>query len=146
MKLSTRSRYGARMMIALARKQGKKPVFLREIAREEGISEKYLSQLAMALKAKGYLATYRGAHGGYVLKKKPSDITLRNVVEALEGGANVVECAADNGVCERSPDCVIRGVWCRLAELINVYLESYTLLDLVNMIKRRDDEAVNYII
>ncbi|MEI8345222.1 MAG: Rrf2 family transcriptional regulator, partial [Candidatus Omnitrophota bacterium] len=111
MKLSTRSTYGLRLMIELAVRFGRGPVLLREIARTEDISEKYLSQLVIPLKGKGLLAAFRGAHGGYVLGKSPIEITLKDIVEPLEGDLGLVDESEvpENG--SRPSDTVTRDLW-----------------------------------
>ena len=76
MKLSTRARYGVRMMLVLARNYGEGTIYLKEIAKSEEISEKYLSQIIIPLKWVGLVKSIRGAHGGYALAKSPSNITL----------------------------------------------------------------------
>ncbi len=86
-RFSTRSRYGLRFMIELALfYDSKNLVFLREIAEKEDISEKYLTQLAIPLRARGLISSRRGAGGGYRLSRPPAQITAKEVIEALEGG------------------------------------------------------------
>jgi Rrf2 family protein len=92
MKISTRARYGTRLMVALGAHYGQRPVFLKEIAKAEEISEKYLSQIIMPLKAAGLVNSFRGAHGGYVLSRTPAQISLKDIVGALEGDFNLVGC------------------------------------------------------
>ena len=91
MKLSTRSRYGVRLMAALACAYGNKPVFLKNIASSEEISEKYLSLIVISLRTAGLVKSRRGARGGYS-GKNPEEISLRNIIEALEGEIVLVEC------------------------------------------------------
>ena len=85
MKISTRTRYGIRMMLALALNAGKEPLGLGCIAESEEISEKYLSQIIIPLRTAGLVTTVRGAHGGYNLSRAASEITLKEIVEAIEG-------------------------------------------------------------
>ncbi len=85
MKLSTRARYGMRMMLALADHYGMGTLYLKDIAAAEEISEKYLSLLVIPLKSAGLIHSIRGAHGGYTLAKAPSQINLGEIMEALEG-------------------------------------------------------------
>src|SRR4030067_739218 len=101
MKLSTRSRYGVRLMLALGVKSNQGPIFLKDIARSEEISEKYLSQIIIPLKAKGLVSTFRGAHGGYILARRASEIRLREIVEPLEGDLCLVDCVTLPEVCDR---------------------------------------------
>ena len=94
MKLSARARYGVRLMLALARNYEKSPVYLKNIAREEELSEKYLSLLVIPLRRVGLVISTRGAHGGYNLARLPSKITLKEIVDVLEGNC-LVDCVKD---------------------------------------------------
>ena len=102
MKLSTRSRYGVRLMIALAAAGGDKSVFLKDIAASEDISEKYLSLIVIPLRAAGLIRSIRGARGGYVLAREPKDISLCDIVEAVEGETCLVNCVKDPDICQRA--------------------------------------------
>ncbi len=138
-KLSTRSRYGTRLMLRLALNYGKGPVFLRDIAREEGVSEKYLSQLVIPLRSNSLIVSLRGSKGGYTLARSPRDITLGEVVEALEGGLELVDCVHNPSLCDRSKYCVTRDLWGELEESIRERLFSITLQDLVERHLRKKD-------
>jgi len=131
MKLSTKGRYGLRLMIDLAVHYGEGPVLLREVARREEISEKYLSNLVNPLKARGLVEATRGVHGGYVLGKPPAEITMREIVEVLEGPLCLVDCVAKPAGCNRIPLCVARDLWSEVARGISQVLEKYTLADMV---------------
>ena len=131
MRLSTRSRYGTRLMLELALNYHKGNVYLKDVAREEDISEKYLSHLVIPLKANGLISSSRGAHGGYRLAKSPSCITVKDIVQTLEGNLSPVECIKNPSVCKRVPGCVTRDVWKKLDEKISDTLNSITLEDLV---------------
>ncbi len=131
MKISTRSRYGLRFMTVLARHYGRGLLHLKEIAREEDISEKYLSLLVMPLKASGLVITDQGAHGGYQLARPPRQITVRQIIEPLEGGINLVECSRNPGYCRRSSACCTQDVWTVLEEKIRDTLDKMTLDKLI---------------
>jgi len=131
LRLSTRSRYGTRLMLELALHYKKGTVFLKDIAREEEISEKYLSHLVIPLKANGLISSSRGAHGGYRLAKSPSHITVKDIVQTLEGDLSPVECVKNPSICRRTSGCVTRDVWEKLDERISDTLSSITLKDLV---------------
>ncbi len=131
MRLSTRSRYGTRLMLKLALNYTKSPVFLKDIAQEEEISEKYLSHLVIPLNASGLISSSRGAHGGYRLAKPPTLITVKDIVQALEGNLSTVECVKNPSVCKRVKSCVTRDVWETLDEKIFDTLSSVTLDDLI---------------
>jgi Rrf2 family protein len=148
MKLSTKGRYGVRLMIDLAIHHGEGPVLLREIARWEEISEKYLSNLVNPLKAVGLVEATRGAHGGYVLGKEPSAITMKEIVEALEGSLCLVDCVEKPAACDRAAFCVARDLWNEAAQGIGRILGKYTLADLVVLQKGKQEStaADNYTI
>lgn len=135
MKLSTRSRYGVRLMLALGLSDKKSPIFLKDIARSEEISEKYLSQIIIPLKAKGLVNTFRGAHGGYILSRPASQITLMEIIEPLEGDLSLVDCVKRPDLCNRSTDCVTRDIWNDMSSLLFDFLGKYTLEDLIRKYK-----------
>ena len=138
MKLSTKARYGMRAMLSLALDDGKGPVPLRKIAKEQGISEKYLEHLMASLKSASLVRSVRGMRGGYRLAKPSSQIRLDEVVRVLEGSIVPVECVGDPGLCRRSRFCVLRDVWGQVKEAMEAVLESTTLQDLVE--RQREKE------
>ncbi|GAI68657.1 unnamed protein product, partial [marine sediment metagenome] len=94
--------------------------------------EKYLSHLVIPLKASGLISSSRGAHGGYRLAKPPSQITLKEIVQTLEGSISFVECVKNPSVCPRVSKCATRSIWEKLDEKISDELSSITLEDLAN--------------
>ncbi len=136
MRLSTRARYGTRLMLELALNFKKGTVFLKDIARKEEISEKYLSHLVIPLKASGLISSSRGAHGGYMLAKPPSQINLKEIVQILEGNISLVECVKNPSVCSRVSKCAARDLWGKLDEKVSDVLNSVTLEDLMNSQKK----------
>ena len=132
MKLSTKGRYGARLMLDLALHYGKGSLLLKDVAKRQEISEKYLGHLILPLKAAGLINATRGAHGGYTLAKAPENITLREVIQAVEGEMAVVECVSSPKVCSRVDFCVTRDIWSLMSEKITEILDSTTLQDMVN--------------
>ncbi len=140
MKLSTRSRYGVRLMTALACANGGKPVLLKDIAASEEISEKYLSLIVIPLRAAGLIKSMRGARGGYNLAQDPSDISLRNIIEALEGEICLVHCIKQPSSCNRSAICPTRDFWNILGNKISETLNSITLAQLAQI---RKDKITN---
>ena len=137
MKLSTRSRYGTRFMIYLASHQDQEPILLKEVAEREDISEKYLSQIVIALKSAGLIGANRGAHGGYFMAKKPSEITLLHIVEAFEERINLVNCSPGSTPCDRQSICVTQEIWQGLSLAVADYLEGFTLEDMVKRVKQQ---------
>jgi len=119
-------------MLELALNFKKGTIFLKDIARKEEISEKYLSHLVIPLKASGLISSSRGAHGGYMLAKSPSQINLREIVQTLEGSISFVECVKNPSICSRVSKCATRSIWEKLDEKISDELSSVTLEDLVN--------------
>lgn len=144
MRISTKGRYGARLMLELALYYGKGTVLLKDIAKREEISEGYLEHLLPPLKAAGLVNSSRGAHGGYTLAKTPSEITLREVVQALEGPLSPAECVGTPNVCQRVRSCVTRDIWKKLGEKISQTLESVTLKDMVEMQKNKGETSLIY--
>ena len=138
MRLSSKGRYGARLMLELALCYGMGPVLLKDIAKRQGISEGYLEHLLPPLKAAGLVRSSRGAHGGYRLAKAPSEITLKEIVYTLEGSLSPAECVDAPSVCQRARYCVTRDIWKELREKISQTLESVTLED---MVERQRDKA-----
>jgi Rrf2 family protein len=132
MKISTRGRYGTRMMLDLAAHHDQGPTPLREIAKRQDLSVKYLEQLIIPLKAAGYIRSVRGARGGYTLAKKPDKISIGQVIKVLEGGLSLVDCVEDPKVCEREGDCPTRDIWLRMSERLMEELSSLTLRDVLD--------------
>jgi Rrf2 family protein len=134
MKLSTKSTYGLRAMLNIALKEDRKAVSITDIARREGISVSYLEQLLNKLRHEGFIKSMRGPKGGYMLSKGVGDITVFDIVKALEGGIYPVHCVGDsasNGKnCIKNKGCVPKMVWHKLADAISECLESITLKDL----------------
>ena len=132
MKLSTRARYGVRLMLALARNYGRGTLYLRDVAKSEEISEKYLGQIIIPLRGAGLVNSNRGVHGGYTLARSPGEITLRQIVEPLEGDC-LVDCVKNASACSRVSTCASRDVWALLGGKISETLEGITLEQLVRM-------------
>ena len=132
MKISTKGRYALRMMIDLAEHQGEGFVSLKDIAARQGISKKYLEQIIPILNRSDFLQANRGSQGGYRLAKAPKDYTVKDVLELTEGSLSPVACLDTTPVgCERSETCVTLPLWKGLAEVIENYLDSVTLQDLL---------------
>lgn len=142
MKLSTRTRYGVRLMVALAVNYGKGPVFLKDIAKGENISEKYLSLIIIPLRGVNLVNSVRGAHGGYNLSKEPSQITLKEIVDVLEGDCSLVDCVKNPSSCTRVPICASHDVWTLIGEKISETLSSITLDKLVKMNKEKAGNTI----
>lgn len=136
-RLSTKGRYGTRLMLQLALHYNNGPILLKEIAQKEEISTGYLEQLIPSLKAAGLVNASRGAHGGYTLAKPPSEISIRTIIQSLEGSISPVECLDSPAVCRRIEQCVARDIWKILSAEIVQTLESKTLEDMLQMHKEK---------
>ena len=132
MKISTRGRYGTRMMLDLAAHHDQGPTPLREIAKRQDLSVKYLEQLIIPLKAAGYIRSVRGARGGYTLARKPDKISVGQIIKVLEGGLSLVDCVEDPKVCERERNCPTRDIWLRMSDRLMEELSSLTLRDVLD--------------
>ncbi len=135
MKLSTRSRYGTRMILDLAQHYNGAPVNLGEIAKRQNISLKYLEQIIRPLKKANYIRSFRGSKGGHTLNKPPDTITVGEIVALLEGGAAITRCAESPGACERVDDCVTRYLWVEASKAIFEKLSTITFADLMALEK-----------
>jgi len=135
MKLSAREQYGLRAMIELGRRHGRGPVSLNEVAEAQGVSLGYLEQIVPALKEADLVRSTRGARGGYELSRSPLDITVGDVVRALQEGYIVpLKCITGSEAqesCEREEICAARDVWKKVHEGIVEVLDATTLADLV---------------
>jgi Rrf2 family protein len=147
MRLSTKSRYGARALLQLALAYGQGPVHLKEIAQKQQISIKYLEQLIASLKAAGIVKSVRGAKGGDLLSRPPEEIGLSEIFLVLEGSLAPVECVDDAEVCERADFCATREVWKQIKECLDKVLGPLTLKDLVerHREKTKPQELMYYI-
>ena len=130
--ISTRGRYALRAMTDLAQNQGDGLVPLVEVARRQGISEKYLESIATTLSKAGFIVGQRGKGGGYRLTRDPSEYTLASVLNLVEGSMAPVACL-DCGLngCENKEQCPTFPMWEQLNDLISNYLEGKTLADLM---------------
>lgn len=134
MKLSTKGRYGLKAMFELALHYGEGPVVLRNIAESQDISEHYLEQLIAVLRKNGLATSVRGAQGGYLLNDEPKNITVGDVIRALEGDIAPSECVLDEnlGKCVKEDFCVTKNVWVKIRNSINDVIDSITLQDMVD--------------
>jgi len=127
MKLSTRSRYGTRLVLDLAKRFNEGPVSIGEIAGRQGISVKYLEQLIIPLKQGNFIKSVRGPKGGHMLSRPPEEITVGEVVKALEGGMSLADCVENPEECNRSEKCATRNIWRAASKAMYDKLDSMTL-------------------
>ena len=128
-RVSTKGRYGTRLMINLARhyNSGDKAVILRNVADEEQISIRYLEQIIISLKIYKLVKSIRGAGGGYTLARKPSEIQICQILEALEGSCSLVDCVEDKDFCDRLPTCAAHEIWKEASQILKDYFSRVTL-------------------
>lgn len=132
LKISTKGRYALRMMYDLAVNQNDGYISLKEISERQEISKKYLEQIVPILSKSGLLRTTRGNQGGYRLAKAPEDYTVAEILRAVEGSLAPVACLDTSpNICPKAANCPTLPVWEGLNDVINNYLESITLRDMV---------------
>jgi Rrf2 family protein len=139
-KLSTKGRYGTRLMLNLALHYdaGQEPVILKNVSKEEEISIRYLEQIIIPLKLSKLVKSIRGAGGGYILTHPPSKIQLIEIIEALEGPIALVDCVDDLEHCDRTPSCATYEVWKKATDLLKDYFTRTTLQDLVELAQKKN--------
>jgi len=130
LRLSTKARYALRAMIELAMHEGKGLVQLREVAEAQQLSVKYLEQLTISLRHAGLVRAERGPQGGYELAKPADEITVLQVVQAVEGPLNLIDCVAQNEACDRTGACAAHALWRKLSSAIGRVLTETTVADL----------------
>lgn len=145
MKISTKGRYALRILIDLAEHQNTGYVALKDIADRQSISKKYLEQIVPILNRGNILKTSRGFQGGYMLADSPDKYTVGQILRLTEGSLAPVSCVEESPItCERSANCSTLPVWQGLYRVINGYLDSITLQDILDWQKER--YANDYII
>ena len=138
-KVTTKGHYGMRLMVNLARKYSNEKVSIpiKEIAREEGLSMQYLQQMTIPLQIQGLIKSTRGSRGGHTLTRKPSDIRLCEVLNALEGTCGLVECVDDAAFCEETGECGLFEIWKEASRLLSDDFEKHTLQDILDISDRK---------
>ncbi len=141
MKISTKGRYALRTLLDLAEHRSDGYISLRDIAERQGVSKKYLEQIIPVLNKTDILKTNRGYQGGYKLAKEPSQYTVGMILRLTEGSLAPVACVEQDPVeCVRSADCPTRPIWEGLYRVINEYLDSITLQDIIDS---RSERSIN---
>lgn len=142
-RLSTKGRYGTRLMVSLAQHyhNGRESIILKKISDEEDISIRYLEQIIIPLKIARLVKSIRGAGGGYILGKDPSNIKLREILLALEGVCCLVECVDDEDYCDKIKKCATYDIWKNASSLLKDYFEKTTLQDLVELANKKNPPA-----
>lgn len=145
MKLSTKGRYGLQAMVDLGVHATEKQVSLKSIAERLNLSENYLEQLIALLKKSGLVGSVRGAQGGYFLKKDPKEISIGDILRALEGSLAPTECSCEGGKhkCDKDGRCVTQSVWERMRDSINGVVDGITLQELIEDYKLKGNHLCN---
>lgn len=131
MKLSTKGRYGLMAMNNLKENMGKGPIALKDIARDENLSESYLEQLFTLLRKADLVKSIRGAGGGYVLARDPKNIAIGEIINALEGDISLSCCdLGKKEACGKESNCATRDILSKLQGQIENVMESMTLADM----------------
>jgi Rrf2 family transcriptional regulator, cysteine metabolism repressor len=138
MRVSTKGDYGVRALVELSHRYGEGPVQSAEIARRQCIPEPYLDQLLTTLRRAGFIRSVRGPQGGHALVRPPAEITLAEVIEALEGSLAPISCL-DDAVCSRPGVCAQREVWERVHQATRRILSEVSINDLAE--KEREATA-----
>lgn len=132
MKISTKGRYALRLMLDLATYNTGEPVSLKDVAKRQQISDKYLEQIIAVLNKAGFVRSIRGAQGGYLLKKDPSEYTVGMILRLTEGNLAPVNCVGEEGdECERKSGCVTVRIWEKMNDAINEVVDHITLEDML---------------
>lgn len=139
MKISTKGRYALRLMVDLAVTGDGAPVSLRDVARRQQISDKYLEQIVTPLSRAGLVRSVRGAGGGYLLTRAPEEYTVGDILRPLEGDLAPVECATDAEYCERCDQCVTVELWQEIHRAVSGVVDHTTLADLVERQRKKQN-------
>lgn len=131
MKLSTKTRYGTRILVELAKQAGDGAVQVSKISSKQKIPVKYLEQLLRLLKQAGMVKSVRGPKGGHLLAKDPSKISLGEIVRFFEGQSDLVECVSAPETCERAAECLVRNAWEQATTVLYEKLDGISIADLL---------------
>ena len=137
MKISTKGRYGLRILLDIVLNGASLPRLARDIATSQNISEKYISRLVIDLRKAGFIKSIRGAKGGYRMARFPEDITLLEIVETMEGRTSIVDCVLQPDACIKVGGCAVHQTWAEINRKIREVLGEVTLKDIAD--KHRQD-------
>ena len=143
MKISTKGRYALRLMLDLAMNDTGAPISLKDVAKRQNISDKYLEQIISVLNRAGYVKSIRGAQGGYLLRRAPEEYTVGMILRLTEGSLAPVTCVEDGDFpCERQENCVTVILWKKINDAINSVVDSITLQDLVDWKNEKNGQYI----
>lgn len=132
MNISSKGKYGLRALVDMAERQDSGAVAIASIAKRQNISEGYLEQIMAKLKKAGIVKGLRGAKGGYILAKDPQNLTCGEIMRALEGSGQAVECSGLDGSCPEHHECAGKKLWKKINDNFNEIMDSTTLASLIN--------------
>ena len=143
MRLSTKGRYGMKAVLDLALHSNEGLISLKSIADRQELSENYLEQLFASLKKAGVVKSTRGSQGGYELGRAPNEISVGDILRALEGSLAPVECVEDSEqpACEKSENCVTRLIWIKIRDSVNEVVDSISLEQLVEDCRKMSEKC-----
>ena len=146
MKISTKGDYATRALQDLALNYDKGPIPIEAIARRQALPVRYLEQLLLTLKRAGFLGSKRGVNGGYYLAKAPREITLGQILRAVDGPIVPIFCVDESPRerCEHELECVLRDVWSEVRDSVSAIVDHTTLEDVCERIRTRTKERVIY--
>lgn len=142
MRISTKGRYAIRLMLDLAENDTGAPIRLKDTARRQEISEKYLEQIISVLNKAGYVRSVRGPQGGYLLQRPPKEYTVGMILRLTEGSLRAVDCNNENASCHRAEGCAARILWKKLDDAVNSVVDHITLEDMLKWQRSRGDDYV----
>jgi len=131
LKITTKTRYGIRAILEIARETNNNGIYQKEISRRQDLSLKYLDQIILALKTANLIMNVKGKKSGYILTKPANEISILELFNALEAETYVVDCIAPSYVCKKESYCTMKQFWLGLDKIITNYFRSYTLQDLL---------------
>ena len=141
MRVTTKGRYALRAITNLALAGSDRPVPIKVIAGDEGISPEFLEQIFFRLKKAGIINSVRGPGGGFTLERNPADITVKEIFEAVGEGLEITPCTGDDD-CERQENCLVRDVWKDASDHIVGYFERLTLERVIDISRERSLDSV----
>jgi Rrf2 family protein len=146
MRISTKGDYATRALQDLAQHYEEGPVPIEEIARRQALPARYLEQLLLSLKRAGFLASKRGVNGGYYLAKPPREITLGQILRAVDGPIAPIFCVAESPRehCSQESFCVLRDVWAEVRDAVSGIVDHTTLQDICERIRAKTRERITY--
>ena len=146
MKITTKGRYGLRIMLELALREGEGPVLVETVAKNQNISGKYIHVLVTALKNAGLLRAVRGPNGGLELARNAKEIDALEIVETLEGKIAWMECMDEACACPKGESCAARDLWTEVVSAVKTVLSGRTLADLAEAQRAKEAQPMMFYI